>query len=143
MKVLLAVDGSDHALEAVKHVLHLRRDGLQTAVVLVTVQEPTYVYEMVLAPDAEVLERMTGAVGGGALAAAEALLTEAGVVFEREIGSGEPGPTLVELAKQFNCSLIVMGARGRGAVASALLGSVSTSVLQLSPLPVTVVHHTV
>lgn len=143
MNVLLAVDGSDHALEAVKHFLQLRRDGLQATVVVVTVQEPTYVYEMVLAPDAEVLERMTGAVGGRALAAAETMLGEAGVVFEQEIGSGEPAPTLVELAKQFHCGLIIMGARGRGAVASALLGSVSTAVLQLSPVPVTVVRHTV
>lgn len=143
MKVLLAVDGSDHALEAVKHVMRLRRDGLQAAVLLVTVQEPTYVYEMVLAPDSEVLERMIGAVGSRALASAEAMLTEAGVVFEREIGSGEPASTLVELAKQFHCGLIVMGARGRGAVASALLGSVSTAVLQLSPVPVTVVRHAV
>ena len=30
---------------------------------LATVQEPTYLYEMVLAPDAEVLDRVSGAAG--------------------------------------------------------------------------------
>jgi hypothetical protein len=30
--------------------------------VLATVQEPTFVYEMILAPDAEVLERVPGAI---------------------------------------------------------------------------------
>ena len=63
MKVLVAVDGSEPALDAVRHAIHLHRAGLQASVVLATVQEPTFLYEMILAPDAEVLDRVTGAVG--------------------------------------------------------------------------------
>jgi nucleotide-binding universal stress UspA family protein len=63
MKMLVAVDGSELALDAVRHALRLRHEGLAADFVLANVQEPTYVYEMVLAPDAEVLERVSGEVG--------------------------------------------------------------------------------
>ena len=141
MKILVPVDGSEPALDAVRHALHLRREGLQASFVLATVQEPTYVYEMMLAPDAEVLERVSGAVGERALKEAEALFEAAGVPFEREIGSGDPAQTVVEIAGRYGCEAIIMGARGRGALRSALLGSVSHAVLHASPVPVTIVKH--
>ena len=56
-------------------------------------------------------------------------------------GSGDPAQTLLEIAARYGCALIIMGARGRGALRSALLGSVSQAVLHSSPLPVTIVKH--
>jgi nucleotide-binding universal stress UspA family protein len=141
MMILVAVDGSELALDAVRHALHLKRNGLQARFVLATVQEPTYVYEMVLAPDADVLERVSGAVGSRALEAAEALFNAAGMAFEREIGSGPTADTLIEIAERYDCEAIIIGARGMGALRRALLGSVSQAVLQASKVPVTIVKH--
>ena len=141
MKILVPVDGSEPALAAVRHALHLRREGLQASFLLATVQEPTYLYEMVLAPDAEVLERVSGAAGARALAGAEALFKAAAVTYEREIASGFPATTLIEVAERYGCDAIVMGARGIGALRRALLGSVSQAVLHASKLPVTIVKH--
>jgi|APFre7841882630_1041343.scaffolds.fasta_scaffold05872_2 nucleotide-binding universal stress UspA family protein len=141
MKLLVAVDGSDLALDAVRHALRLRDAGLKADLVLATVQEPTFLYEMVLPPSAEVLERVSGAVGNRALEGAEALLRAAGVPFEREIGSGDPAQTLIELAGRHGCEGIIVGARGLGAVRSALLGSVSQAVLHAAMVPVTIVKH--
>ncbi len=141
MKILVTVDGSKPALDAVRHALRLRREGLQASFVLATVQEPIYVCEMILAPGAEVLERVSGAVGARALEGAEALFDAAECPFEREIGSGDPAQTLLEISARFGCELIIMGARGRGALRSALIGSVSQAVLHSSPLPVTIVKH--
>lgn len=141
MKIFVCVDGSEHALDAVHYALRLRQEGLKASFVLATVQEPTYLYEMVLGPDADVLERVSGAVGSRALAAAEALFDAAGVAYEREIGSGEPAPALIEMAERHGCDAIILGARGLGALRSALMGSVSQGVLHASTLPVTIVKH--
>lgn len=139
MKILLPVDGSEHALDAVRHVIGLVRDGLQASVVLINVQEPTYLYEMVLAPSADVLERVTGAAGNHSLAAAEDLLRQAEIEFEKELLSGDPSHTILEAGERYDCDAVVIGARGRGVVRSALLGSVSQGVLHGSPVPVTIV----
>lgn len=139
MKILIPVDGSMPSLDAARHALRLRREGLQASFVLATVQEPTYLYEMILAPGADVLERVTGAVGARSLRDAEALFHGAGVLFEREIGSGSVSETLIEIAGRYGCEAIIMGARGWGVLRSALLGSVSHAVLQASPVPVTIV----
>jgi nucleotide-binding universal stress UspA family protein len=141
VKILLPVDGSDCALDAVRYALHLQREGLRASFVLAVVQEPTYAFEMMLPPNAEVLDRITGAEGARALKGAEALFEAAGLPVEREIGSGDPAPTLLEIAQHVGCQAIIMGARGRGALSSALFGSVSQAVLQASMVPITIVKH--
>jgi nucleotide-binding universal stress UspA family protein len=83
MKILIAVDGSELALDAVRYALHLLRNGLQASCVLATVQEPTFMYEMILAPDAEVLDRVTGAVGSHALEGAQALFNRCLTAWEK------------------------------------------------------------
>ena len=41
MKLLVAVDGSEQALEAARHALRLREAGLKAEIVLAAVQEPS------------------------------------------------------------------------------------------------------
>lgn len=139
MKILLPLDGSEPALDAVRHALQLVREGLRADFVLANVQEPTYLYELVLAPDAEVLERASGAAGAHALEAGEALLRAAGVSFERELAVGDPAHTLAEIIERRSCDAVIMGARGQGRLRRALLGSVSYEVLHAAPVPVTIV----
>ena len=139
MKILLPVDGSEVSLKAVRLAIRLLQQGLSGNVVLANVQEPATLYEMVVAPDGAVLQRVSTAAGVDALEPAESLLMSAEVVYEREIATGDPAHTIVDIAERFSCDLIVMGARGASALRSALLGSVSNEVLHAAQVPVMIV----
>ena len=116
MKILVPVDGSELALDAVRHALRLQQDGLRASFVLATVQEPTLLLEVLLVHDEGVLEKVSGAVGARALESAQALFQQAGVPFESEIGGGDPTTVLIEMAQRLGCDAIIMGARGMGSL---------------------------
>ena len=139
MKILLPVDGSKVSLKAVRVTITLVQKGLTGSVVLANVQEPATLYEMVVAPDGEVLQQVSTAAGVDALEQAEALLMAASVVYEREIATGDPAHTIVDIVERFGCDMVVMGARGTSALRSALLGSVSNEVLHATHVPVMIV----
>src|SRR4051794_21404445 len=53
---------------------------------------------------------------------------------------GDPAEEILALLREQPFDVLFMGARGRGRVTGALLGSVSTAVLHHSPVPVVVLH---
>jgi nucleotide-binding universal stress UspA family protein len=53
---------------------------------------------------------------------------------------GDPAEEILALLREQPFDVLCMGARGRGRVTGALLGSVSTAVLHHSPVPVIVLH---
>jgi nucleotide-binding universal stress UspA family protein len=139
MKILLPVDGSPLALEAVRHAIRLVRDGLKADFVLANVQEPSSLYEVMVLHNADALQRMAREAGEDAIAPADLLLTQAGIEHESEIGSGDPAHMLIEIAENYRCSAIVMGAHGVGE-SGAALGTVAQAVLRSSPIPVMIVR---
>lgn len=140
-KILLAVDGSESSLAAVRHALRLVADGLSATFVLANVQEPANLYELVTAHDPEVLRQVSAGAGAHLLEPAAALLQAAGVTWEREIASGDPAPVLAEMIERHGVDAVVMGAHGLGAGRGVLAGSVSHWLLAHGPVPVTVVRH--
>jgi len=68
MKILVPVDGSAESLAAVRHALALVREGLRASLLLVNVQEPAGLYELLRVHDADAIEtiaREAGAHGKG------------------------------------------------------------------------------
>jgi len=59
-----------------------------------------------------------------------------GVDAQGEILEGDPVDEILSFADNERADLIVMGSRGRGALAGALLGSVSSGVIQHASVPV-------
>ena len=142
MKILLPVDGSELSLEAVRFAVRMLKEGLQGSAVLANVQEPATLYELIVAHDPEVIDRVSGEAGLHTLASTQALLDAAGISYECEVAKGDPAHTIVDIAERFACDMIVMGARGTSALRSAMMGSVSNEVLHASGVPVVIVKAT-
>ena len=140
IKILLPIDGSAAALAAVKHVLRLIAEGLSAEAVLLNVQEPPSLYEVVTVHDTEVLRHLRSDAGADLLAPAEALLDAAGITWQSEVAGGQPGPLLVDLLENYGCDAVVMGAQGVGDPEAAGLGSVAEWLVRHSPVPVTLLR---
>jgi nucleotide-binding universal stress UspA family protein len=140
---MLCVDGSEAALEAVTNGLELLRSPQRVLVVaVVEASDPMLVTGTGMAggvmssDDFEELDRAAAADGWKlAEEAAARLHLDAS---EIHVLRGTPGPALCALATQLPATAIVMGSRGRGGVARALLGSVSDYVVRNAPCPVVI-----
>ena len=139
-KILIPVDGSDLALEAVRHALTLVGHGLKARFVLANVQEPANLYEVVVAHDPNVLREVSEAAGRDALRAAVDLLQAASQTVEAVVVQGDPAQELLQLIEAHAPQAVILSARGAGALRSVLMGSVSQALLGSSPVPVTLVH---
>jgi nucleotide-binding universal stress UspA family protein len=133
--VVIATDGSESAEEAVIAGAGVART-LGTTAVLVYVRpslgplgDPYY--------QEKLSEQMAHA--RAALDRAHALVGEDGAEAEEEILEGTAADRIVELARARNAPLIVVGSRGLGAVAGALLGSVASAIIHRADRPVLVV----
>lgn len=139
MKILLPIDGSENALDAVHHALRLVHAGLRATFVLANVQEPASLYEVLVAHDAKVIENVSASAAAHELEAPTVLLRTAGVEFETDVSHGDPGHMLVDASERLGCDLIVMGARGVGDPRGSGLGSAAKGVVEASAVPVMLV----
>lgn len=140
-RILLAVDGSEGAARAVRHLIALRQNLPELPILdvhLLNVQRPvsgdvgTFVA-------GETLDDYYRERSEKALAPARALLAAAGVVPHEHRRVGTPGPTIAEVAQAEDCDLIVMGTRGLGTHTGALLGSVAHGTAEQGGVPLLLV----
>lgn len=119
MKILLAVDGSKHSLDAVKCLIaHANWYRGRPVVELVSVHLPV-----------PKLPRMSYVVG-----------KSQSIAFKARVLVGQVAESLVQHAKKTRCDLIFIGTRGRTAAANLLLGSTATKVLHIAKVPVLLVR---
>jgi nucleotide-binding universal stress UspA family protein len=130
--VLAGYDGSDQALRAARHGAALAAQ-LGRELVLVHVARSG---DEVVRPDRELAEDLyTAAAGAPRGESGRPLDLAVSVVRE----SGDPADVLVRVARERAAALIFVGTRGRNALSSALLGSVSAGVVAITDRPVALV----
>ena len=137
---LVPIDGSPSAMRALYHVIAELRGLGNRHVHLVNVQPPklhTFPSKLV-SPD--LIDRELRREGEALLDEARAAARSAGFACVAHVRIGDPGTEIAACAEEHACDAIVMGTRGRGAVASLLLGSVAIRVVHITQLPVTLVR---
>jgi nucleotide-binding universal stress UspA family protein len=137
--LIVGVDGSDGSQAAVDEAINLAGD-LDATVTFVFVRRPPSGW----LGDPYYQRALTGDLAQARLAAAVAVekATMAGIEADAEILEGDPANELVSLADNRDADMIVVGSRGYGALAGAVLGSVSRSVSQHANRPVVVAKQT-
>lgn len=124
---LIAIDGSPQANRAVSATLRLADDMKACSLHLLHVQH----WLSKEAAESELLAR-----GQEASRQARQLLAAAGRPWQLHLALGNGAETIVDIARELDCRGIVVGCRGFGTASGLLLGSVSSKVIQLSPIPV-------
>ena len=131
--VLLPVDGSQASTHAARMVIALYLRLAPVGITLLHVEVADGVADERLLPNVAIPAR-----GDDPLAAAKALLDQAGLPYATETRQGYVASSIVDCAKALNCDAIVMGTRGLGSTGE-LLGSVARQVITLADVPVTLV----
>ena len=137
-KILLAVDGSEHALHAAHTAADLARTMNPKEFRIVVAYDfiPPYLGEpnMQYAIDArleqvqKIMQAAVDAVG------------DVPCEIHTEIVEDSPAEAIINVANVRKSDVIVMGSRGHGTLAGLLLGSTSQKVVAHAPCPVLIVR---
>ena len=146
-KLVLGYDGSDCSKAALARTAELAGAMTDATVLVVYAYEfsigyvPTGMAESPLLMSAEFDEHsdlVRGYADGQVKEAAE-VLRAAGVRVETRVEEGRPVEVLLQVAKDADATLIVIGSHGEGAMSAAFMGSTALKLLHHSTLPVLVV----
>lgn len=137
--ILIAIDGSDLAANALSHGLALAK-ALAAQVTIVTVTEPWATQmtgEAAAAFPFDEYEKAMAANAAEILSKARAIAGQTGVACSTaHVKERHPAEGILETAKARACDLIVMASHGRRGLSRLFLGSQANNVVTHSPIPV-------
>lgn len=138
---LVAVDGSAGSIRAAEFATERALAGKAKLILAYVIEWSPYSFHT---PD-ELAERHKRREEEIARARSKVLepiaktVSDTGADVEIIVNHGHPSQTLVELAEERNATQIFIGRKGESRMASLLFGSVAGTLVQTSPIPVTVV----
>ncbi len=137
-KILLAVDGSEHGVRAARTAGDLSRAMKSQRIRIVVAYEPIPPYlgepNLQQAIDARLIQAKA------ILEAAVKAVGETPAEIHTELIEGSPAEAIISVAVTRSSDVIVMGSRGLGRIAGAVLGSTSQKVVTHAPCPVLIIR---
>jgi nucleotide-binding universal stress UspA family protein len=138
--ILVSVDGSADSERALDEAIDLARvSNARLTILTAIVHPPSWAYNGVNAGAAQQLAIDLEKEAKEILRDSEQRVPE-DVPVTTVLSPDPVRKALVKRVEEGDHDLVVMGSRGRGAVASTVLGSVSHHMLHHSPVPVLIVH---
>ena len=141
MKILVATDGSPSSLEAVKYAAQLV-GMLQPAahhISLINVHDDAGLRHAKSFVGSAAVGDYLRELGEQDVAPSRQLLEAANIPYDVIMRNGHTAQEIIDCAQEGQFDLIVMGSKGRGAVADLLIGSVAARVLAAAKPPVLLV----
>lgn len=140
MKILLTTDGSEYSKRAARYLAqHLGELAPRAQVHVLSVHPPLPYPGAAAAAGKAALERYYREECEASLAIAEKPLKKAGIEYESSWCVGPVVERIGAFVKKQGIDLVVMGSRGRGAIANLALGSTTAKVIASVKTPVLVV----
>jgi nucleotide-binding universal stress UspA family protein len=142
MKILLATDGSKSAQHAAKFASKLLRQMTAKAgsITVISVHDDAGLRHARAVVGASVVADYLRELSDKELKPALKVLDAAGVKHDMIVRTGHVAQEIVDCARTGKFDMIVLGAKGRSALADMLLGSVAQRVLSTSGVPVLLVR---
>lgn len=134
-KILVAVDGSEYSNAAVKKAGELA-EKFGSKVTLLNVIKPLSVFH----EEVEIVEDLQKDEARRILRKSKEILLDMEVDSKTLFRKGDPASEIVDLTKENDVDLIVVGSRGLGGIKMFLLGSVSKRVTEHAHCSVLVVR---
>ncbi|KAF1723823.1 hypothetical protein CSC78_14630 [Pseudoxanthomonas japonensis] len=138
MKILLAVDGSEVGLAAVRQLVEFGKSLAEPPEVTLFYADPPLLRSVALNLGKDGVASYHAENAAYAMRKARTALKRARLPFREAYLVGEPAESIVKQAKASKADLIVVGTHGRGALKQLFVGSVALKVIALSPMPVLV-----
>lgn len=140
LKILIAVDGSEHANRAIEAVAKMARSSLDLEAILLCVSpEPIFYGDYTAATIQKIEEDQKKQQDTILTKATEHARALELILGEPTRAYGVIAHEIVRVANERQVDQIAMGTRGMGAVGNMLLGSVAQRVIHQSTVPVLLV----
>jgi nucleotide-binding universal stress UspA family protein len=137
-KILVAVDGSENALQALKEAVNLAK-ALPAKIMILNVQPSFQTFHTKLFINEDIIRDYQNELFENATKSAIEYLKATDVEYEVKLLIGDPVQKICQYADEVAPRFIFLGSRGLGMIKKTVLGSVSNGVLHETKTPILII----